>query len=470
VGVSPVRTKLITTFLFIGLVIFISSQFLSAIDTPHNDSKGIYSCEECHGKDLLDTLKSPFWGGSEDAYDLICITKCHKTTSAPYPEQGSPLVKTHSSENTSTKHGVWKEQCRDCHDPHYQLQKNYKITDPNNYYLAKGTITSCVYNGDGTSKLTYSSITYRSGEWDANKLSNKTTAQRGAILLPNVGKLGFNYPITAIDETSIPPTITVTGNACTNLYPPSNFAVIYGQLIRDSILVNKTTGEHRPVKLFDKTGTNSFADGDTTYNGVCEVCHTQTIFHTNNASSDHTHYAANNCMLCHSHTEGLKGSGDCIACHSSSITGRAAITPQFNANSHHVQGVTLTNAHCYQCHWEAKPDGSLNNDYHMSGKVDLVIYGAGTRPTTYALGTTAIQYTANGTRSEIQKINSHCLGCHSTKNNSATPFGDGKTPKQYAWDSKSIDERYSQTGTTKWGKEGISTFINESFEKNPGYD
>ena len=33
-----------------------------------------------------------------------------------------------------------------------------------------------------------------------------------------------------------------------------------------------------------------------------------------------------------------------------------------------------------------------------------------------------------------------------------SPFGDGKRPNQYAWDSRSIDERYSQTGTTAWGK------------------
>jgi hypothetical protein len=121
------------------------------------------------------------------------------------------------------------------------------------------------------------------------------------------------------------------------------------------------------------------------------------------------------------------------------------------------------NIECYQCHWEANADGSINSTYHegynpdvhsftSGAKVDLVIYGTGARPTTYTEGTTAVQYTADGTRSEIKKINTHCLGCHSAKNNTATPFVDGKTPKWYAWDGKSIDERYSQTGTTPWGK------------------
>jgi len=60
---------------------------------------------------------------------------------------------------------------------------------------------------------------------------------------------------------------------------------------------------------------------------------------------------------------------------------------------------------------------------------------------------------AGGTSTrEVAKINQHCLGCHSAANSAVQPFGDGKTPKQYAWDGLSIAERYSQTGTTAWGK------------------
>jgi hypothetical protein len=119
--------------------------------------------------------------------------------------------------------------------------------------------------------------------------------------------------------------------------------------------------------------------------------------------------------------------------------------------------------HCYECHWEANSDGSINNTYHegyntstetgvANEKVDLVIYGAGVRPTSYTVGTTAIQYMANGSRTEFRKLNEHCMSCHSDQNDTTVPFGDGKTPRQYAWDGKSIDARYSQTGTTAWGK------------------
>lgn len=163
-------------------------------------------------------------------------------------------------------------------------------------------------------------------------------------------------------------------------------------------------------------------------------------------------------VACHGNVAVSWGStgGGCLTCHSGSIGGRAAIGPQFSANSHHVQGTEATSAHCFQCHWEANADGTINYAYHDSaisgGPVDLVIYGAGSRPATYTEGTTAIRYTANGTRTEFAKINGHCLGCHSDKNNSATPFGDGKTPKQYAWDGNSISARYGDTATTTWSK------------------
>ena len=162
-------------------------------------------------------------------------------------------------------------------------------------------------------------------------------------------------------------------------------------------------------------------------------------------------------VACHGGASAQWGStAGCLTCHSLSIGNRAAIGPQFNGNSHHIQGTTLTGTHCYQCHWEANSDGTINHTYHHSstpgGPVELVIYGAGARPATYSAGTTAIPYTANGTRAEMAKINTHCIGCHSDQNNATTPFGDGKSPKVYAWDGASIATKYGDTGTTPWGK------------------
>ncbi len=41
------------------------------------------------------------------------------------------------------------------------------------------------------------------------------------------------------------------------------------------------------------------------YDGVCEVCHTQTSYHRNNSSGDHTHNASSSCIACHLHTDGF---------------------------------------------------------------------------------------------------------------------------------------------------------------------
>ena len=325
------------------VAIFFSFIAIAAIDAPHNASNNI-SCGSCHGEALFD---SPFWGGSYDpaniddtAYNKLCLS-CHRAPFGPYSEISAPLVKTHSSLQTSNKYGTWTRECRTCHDPHYQKQKNYKNTDAGNLYLATGTITSCVYNPPvppavvGTSTLTYSAITYKSG-WNFVKLTEKTGDYRRTILFPNVGKLGYNYPVIAVD-TPTAGTITVTGDA-TPVYQyisSSSFAAMYGQYSKDSIDIKADPSVSPPpasiyktVKFFDQTGAKSFADGDTTYNGVCEVCHTLTSHYRNDgggSDADHSATVAGgadgiNCMECHDHTKGFAhGSAThgigCDACH-----------------------------------------------------------------------------------------------------------------------------------------------------------
>ncbi|MDH3392577.1 MAG: CxxxxCH/CxxCH domain-containing protein, partial [Desulfobulbaceae bacterium] len=166
-------------------------------------------------------------------------------------------------------------------------------------------------------------------------------------------------------------------------------------------------------------------------------------------------------ITCHGATDASWGTTACLGCHSVVQGGRAAVGGQFSSNSHHIQGGQVTDAHCYECHWEANSDGTIASAYHggtnaSGAPVDLVIYGAGSRPIVYAEGTTAVRYTADGSRSEIAQVNDHCLGCHSDQNNNTYPFGDGKTPKQYAWDGTSVAARYSQfdpvADRTPWGK------------------
>ncbi len=80
---------------------------------------------------------------------------------------------------------------------------------------------------------------------------------------------------------------------------------------------------------------------------------------------------------------------------------------------------------------------STGNDYQNDLLLDNLAVTAGS---------------GGSTRTELEKINQVCLGCHDADSAAAQPFGDGNTPITYAWDGLSIDERYSQAGTTTWGK------------------
>jgi predicted CxxxxCH...CXXCH cytochrome family protein len=245
------------------------------------------------------------------------------------------------------------------------------------------------------------------------------------------------------------------------------------------------------------------------YDGVCNVCHTNTEMHYT-ASKGDNHNSGRVCTECHEHRftdshasgqtcntchpnrpvprhTGFSQARDCTKCHKDAIGARMNIMKQFSANSHHVQTDKVTNKHCYACHWEATPEGVINLDHHAGynykthtsqkdKEVDLVIWQSDVRPTVFEndgangddtaasflaakIDTTKPGNTLADQRGEVDKITNHCLGCHSDKNNDTEPFnqvdpahGDCKTPRQYAWDRASIDSRYSNSGTATLGK------------------
>jgi predicted CxxxxCH...CXXCH cytochrome family protein len=434
------RTKALAAIIITGFVVsFVFCSFaIAANDTPHNASKNI-SCGSCHGEGLLQS----FWGGSGkySTVDALCLS-CHKeTTSGPYTDISAPFEKTHSSQTTSTKYGTWTRECIDCHNPHYQRQKVYKNIDAGNLYLATGKIQSCVYNGDGTSTFTYLTIAYKTG-WDATRLPKKTGDYRGAILFPNVGKLGFNYPITAVDTPSAN-TITVKGDLtteCTNGYFSSTtFAVIYGQYIKDILDISPDgSGNNKTVKFFDQTGTNSFADGDTIYNGVCEVCHTQTTHFRNDGSGtdqNHTNIGGadgKNCITCHSHTEGFKPS--CASCHGYPPPPLAAIpftTGSTIVNDEHVFHVTTMGYQCSICHFNSVGSGLTHEDHIITlGFVSLLgLYTGGSYD-----GQTSANYESSDLGTTVSNSGSKECGniyCHG-----GTMAPDGGTATAI-WDNSS---------------------------------
>jgi predicted CxxxxCH...CXXCH cytochrome family protein len=236
------------------------------------------------------------------------------------------------------------------------------------------------------------------------------------------------------------------------------------------------------------------------YNGICNVCHAAGSQHYRSDGGD-GHNASRICTSCHEHrftdshaddqpcttchnnkpvprhsAFGLPR--DCTKCHAGTINKRMDIMGQMRGTSHHVQGAEVTNKHCYACHWESTPEGLIDVRYHQgynyknystskNAVVDLVVWGPGTRPTTYRLYSTAVQFLAAniGTldeRTEAAKLTNVCLSCHNDQNNDTQPFGDCKTPRQYAWDRMSIAARYSQSGTVSWGKYDSTVYPNVS--------
>ncbi|NVN98888.1 MAG: CxxxxCH/CxxCH domain-containing protein [Geobacteraceae bacterium] len=292
------------------------------------------------------------------------------------------------------------------------------------------------------------------------------------------------------------------GKFCWDCHDPHGDSNIY--MIHDKV-ATETDGKfgipipekRATVKFTQKNTGADYAKSSGTIDGICNVCHTSGSQHYRNDGGD-GHNSSYVCTKCHEHRfSDSHGGGqscskchqnkpvprhsafglprDCTKCHTGNVGARVDIMGQFKGNSHHVQGVTVTNEQCYQCHFEATEQGLIDTRYHegynyktystvKNAKVDLVIYGAGSRPTTYRLTSTAqgrataVQFSAskvsspdiNTERKEIAKITAVCIGCHSDQNNDTTPFNDCKTPRQYAWDRQSIASRYQQTDTARW--------------------
>lgn len=128
----------------------------------------------------------------------------------------------------------------------------------------------------------------------------------------------------------------------------------YGKFVRRAVNLEHIAGPAKtglkPVKLLGPTGPNSFADGEGSVDGVCEVCHTATTAWHNDGTlagtKAHTGLKGSNCTACHPHDQGFKPVYDCLDCHQNAINDRAAVGQLFGGNSHHIQGVAATGDKC----------------------------------------------------------------------------------------------------------------------------
>jgi hypothetical protein len=165
-----------------------------------------------------------------------------------------------------------------------------------------------------TSAVTETTVTRSGGSaWEEDEYA-------GYIVLPNINQVSYNYMI--VSNTA--DTLTVEGPIDLTKVTDGvdTLAIIYGNLIKDEI--ETPNSGTKTVRFFNNTGTNSFADGDSTRDGVCEVCHTQTDHFRNDGNApDQLHdnlggKSGTDCIDCHEHTgfgHGVGGGTGCEECH-----------------------------------------------------------------------------------------------------------------------------------------------------------
>lgn len=178
------------------------------------------------------------------------------------------------------------------------------------------------------------------------------------------------------------------------------------------------------------TGQNSFADGDSVYDGICEVCHTQTKYHRNDSTGNHTHYKGQDCIDCHPHATGFGMKANrlqCMDCHSVAqgpngyrrqSTGANTGTIDFSMKSHHAYtgpNQSVTNADCQVCH-----DTSVHRTLTDGVSTGLKNVDTGA----------SILY--NGTPASM---NSFCVSCHDSNgaNGKLQPLSDAQTAVNIAF-------------------------------------
>jgi len=194
----------------------------------------------------------------------------------------------------------------------------------------------------------------------------------------------------------------------------------------------------------DQPTLNSFADGDeggTGYDGVCEVCHTQTSHHRNdNSGGDHSHYTGDTCTRCHTHLGNFApaGGGTCSGCHST-------IWDKFASpnEGHHVMGSSVTEEDCGVCHTEPGAN-------HMNGVLDLRDPDSGST-ITFPKGITRDRNSSTLETDVTNLQNFFCLNCHDSDGAPATKNTTGGGTDMSPFSSSGIvgdaDGQFNQTNS-----------------------
>lgn len=214
--------------------------------------------------------------------------------------------------------------------------------------------------GLGSGNPQWDAGSYYKGDWAVDKFAGKK-------LMPSLTYKTTRYAITG----NTTDTITVTG--------PIDLTKC--EIDRMFEVVEMKTGTN-PVKYFRRTGVNSFADGDVDYDGICEVCHTQTTYHRNTAAGDHNHQKSDRCTDCHLHIEGFNPS--CESCHgfpptiASELVDPLLRPPGTGSSTAgaHDKHVNLKGFECDICHYESVGFNYPSHDNALTITLGFSLFGS----------------------------------------------------------------------------------------------
>jgi hypothetical protein len=117
-----------------------------------------------------------------------------------------------------------------------------------------------------------------------------------------------------------------------------------------------------PVIFTARTGPGSFAEGFPPYDGICEVCHTQTAHHQvdGTAPGGQSHNDGTDCTSCHTHEEGFVFGGECFGPHDLQSCNTCHVAePDYAA--------IIPDSACNQCHTAT---GSLKGSFPTAPDVE----------------------------------------------------------------------------------------------------
>ncbi|MFC1837615.1 hypothetical protein ACFLYW_02920 [Thermodesulfobacteriota bacterium] len=431
------------------------------MDPPHNPASGVY-CGDCHSHSLVDPqtcapIVHPFWDPDAEAavYNLICL-RCHIIEADEVGPDGyfctcAPVASTHDPNGDEIK-------CTVCHHPHMQEQMDMGMWDQSNFLIAEAELDT----DEGrsirftTGAIVKTVIPYKNysdynvtDNWtDQTSLAGKTNPKRGALLAPNT--LDYSrwplYMIDAVDEHPAggdigePPysTITVKGEVTETV---NRIGFTYGQLVRYYLFQeDPPTLDFVPYR--EKTGLNGLAynenaPGDDQTLGICQVCHTDTDYWSNDGKGT-DHNPDRYCIDCHSHSDGfLHGGGDGTGCdechgHDPEYDGYTGGAGTFESHSTHTENDNDDkkgpNVECDVCH-----------DTTVAGTATFPYFKSGTGDPPYDLSETTV-----------------CDNCHS-KDGDYDGVDDSVIGAKANW-SSGIYDRYGdgtstsvlQAGKEKW--------------------